>query len=81
MTMESRAFGSSGLRVSALGFGAGQVGGDEIDDREAERLLNGALDLQAGDLGIEYRHALPLDLQIACPHCFCLSGILSGFVS
>ena len=43
--METRAFGNTGLRVSVLGFGAGQIGGAEIDDAEAERLLNGALDL------------------------------------
>jgi aryl-alcohol dehydrogenase-like predicted oxidoreductase len=42
--METRAFGSSGLRVSVLGFGAGQIGGDELSDADAERLLAGALD-------------------------------------
>lgn len=32
------------MRVSALGFGAGHIGGAEIDDAEAARLLNHALD-------------------------------------
>jgi aryl-alcohol dehydrogenase-like predicted oxidoreductase len=43
--METRPFGSTGLRVSVLGFGAGQIGGDELSDAEAARLLAGALDL------------------------------------
>ena len=28
----------------SLGFGAGQIGGDQIDDREAERLLGDVVD-------------------------------------
>src|SRR5579872_6093374 len=43
--MITRDFGRTGLRVSALGFGAGQIGGDDLSDAEAERLLLGALDL------------------------------------
>jgi aryl-alcohol dehydrogenase-like predicted oxidoreductase len=43
--METRELGSSGLRVSALGFGAGEVGGDELTGGEAERLLGAVLDL------------------------------------
>jgi aryl-alcohol dehydrogenase-like predicted oxidoreductase len=43
--METRDFGKSGLRVSALGFGAGQIGGDDLDEPEVERVLGAALDL------------------------------------
>lgn len=44
--MEKRLFGNTGLQVSILGLGAGQVGrGDVVSEAEAERLLNGALDL------------------------------------
>ncbi|MGO8994256.1 MAG: aldo/keto reductase [Polyangiaceae bacterium] len=43
--MIARDFGNSGLRVSALGFGAGQIGGDDVDDRDVERLLGAVVDL------------------------------------
>jgi aryl-alcohol dehydrogenase-like predicted oxidoreductase len=43
--METRDFGNSGIRVSALGFGTGQIGGDEVDDRAASHLLGEVLDL------------------------------------
>lgn len=43
--MLQRDFGSTGLRVSALGFGAGRVGGGDITNGDAEHLLNLALDL------------------------------------
>lgn len=39
-----RPFGTTGLSVSALGFGAGHIGDLALDEREAERLLNGVLD-------------------------------------
>jgi aryl-alcohol dehydrogenase-like predicted oxidoreductase len=39
-----RAFGSTGLTVSVLGLGAGQVGLSELTESEASALLNGALD-------------------------------------
>ena len=42
--MEQRPFGSTGLTVSALGLGAGQIGEREVSDREAATLLNAALD-------------------------------------
>jgi len=42
--METRPFGTSGLRVSVLGFGAGHIGGDDLDDRAAEALLHAVLD-------------------------------------
>jgi len=42
--MEQRPFGSTGLTVSALGLGAGQVGERDVTDREAATLLNAALD-------------------------------------
>jgi aryl-alcohol dehydrogenase-like predicted oxidoreductase len=44
-TMEAREFGNTGLFVSALGFGAGQVGDAAIEEAEAGALLNAALDL------------------------------------
>ena len=43
--MEKRNFGSSGLKVSALGFGAGHIGGNEITENEVSHLLNSILDL------------------------------------
>ncbi|HAV24469.1 MAG: hypothetical protein A2X67_10410 [Ignavibacteria bacterium GWA2_55_11] len=43
--MDSRQFGLTGLQVSAVGLGTGGLGRAEITDRDAERLLHGALDL------------------------------------
>ncbi|MGO9246300.1 MAG: aldo/keto reductase [Verrucomicrobiia bacterium] len=40
-----RAYGSTGLRVSLLGFGAGQIGDGQLDEAQVGRLLNEALDL------------------------------------
>lgn len=40
-----RPFGRTGLDVSALGLGAGQVGAASLDEAAAARLLNTALDL------------------------------------
>ncbi|HYF64767.1 MAG TPA: aldo/keto reductase [Herpetosiphonaceae bacterium] len=42
--MERRAFGSSGLEVSVLGLGAGQVGDGGLAEDDAARLLHAALD-------------------------------------
>ncbi len=42
--MEQRAFGQTGLKVSVLGFGAGQIGDDSYSEKEAGHLLNGLLD-------------------------------------
>jgi aryl-alcohol dehydrogenase-like predicted oxidoreductase len=42
--MRADDFGATGLRVSKLGLGAGQIGGDDLDEREVENLLHGALD-------------------------------------
>jgi len=42
--MDIRDFGTTGLKVSALGFGAGSIGGDEVSDGEAQRLIHRALD-------------------------------------
>ncbi len=44
-SIEQRAFGATGLRVSVMGFGGGHIGGDEISDAEAARVLHRALDL------------------------------------
>lgn len=42
--METRPFGKTGLRVSVVALGAGQVGAGSVTDEEAERLLHGVLD-------------------------------------
>ncbi|AKQ65043.1 aldo/keto reductase [Myxococcus hansupus] len=42
--MERRPLGKTGLQVSALGFGAGHVGGSELSESEAAALLHGVLD-------------------------------------
>ncbi|MBZ9751252.1 aldo/keto reductase [Deinococcus sp. HMF7604] len=42
--MEQRAFGDTGLRVSVLGLGAGQVGSGHLSEDEAGTLLNRAID-------------------------------------
>lgn len=44
-TLPRRALGATGLTVSALGLGAAQIGRDDVTEREAEALLNRALDL------------------------------------
>lgn len=43
--MDRRSLGRTGLAVSVLGFGAGSIGGGELDGSEAGRLLNGVVDL------------------------------------
>jgi aryl-alcohol dehydrogenase-like predicted oxidoreductase len=45
VTIPQRAYGSTGLRVSLLGFGAGQIGDAESDEALVGRLLNETLDL------------------------------------
>lgn len=42
--MRTGRFGTTGLSVSLLGLGAGQVGGAELSEKRASALLNGALD-------------------------------------
>jgi aryl-alcohol dehydrogenase-like predicted oxidoreductase len=42
--IETRPYGRTGLSVSALGLGAGQLGHGELSDADAEALLLGALD-------------------------------------
>jgi aryl-alcohol dehydrogenase-like predicted oxidoreductase len=44
MTLPLRSFGSTGLRVPLLGFGAMQVGDPALDEARAARLLNHVLD-------------------------------------
>jgi aryl-alcohol dehydrogenase-like predicted oxidoreductase len=40
-----RPLGRTGLEVSALGLGAGQIGDPDLDEREVEHLVRGAIDL------------------------------------
>ena len=42
--IETRPYGSTGLQVSALGLGAGQLGHGELSEGDAEALLLGAID-------------------------------------
>lgn len=42
--MEYRDFGTTGLKVSALGFGAGMIGDENISEIEVETILNSVLD-------------------------------------
>jgi len=42
--LPSRPFGATGLTVSALGLGAGRLGGDDLDDAGADAVLGAALD-------------------------------------
>ena len=44
-TLPRRRLGRTGLEVSALGLGAGQIGDLSLDEREVEALVLGALDL------------------------------------
>src|SRR5665647_1909397 len=43
--MELRQFGFTGLKVSALGFGAGHIGDYNSDEKSIDNLLNTAVDL------------------------------------
>ncbi|HEY0195679.1 MAG TPA: aldo/keto reductase [Kofleriaceae bacterium] len=45
MSLLPRAFGDTGLLVSPLGLGAGEIGDPQLDEREAERLLRTAVEL------------------------------------
>ncbi|WP_341675098.1 aldo/keto reductase [Niveibacterium sp. SC-1] len=45
MNIPRRPFGNSGLTVSALGFGAGQIGDEALPEDQVGQLLNRALDL------------------------------------
>ena len=45
MSIPQRLFGNTGLTVSALGLGAGQLGDAQQEDAYVGRLLNTALDL------------------------------------
>jgi aryl-alcohol dehydrogenase-like predicted oxidoreductase len=42
--LSMRAFGRTGLSVSALGLGAGEIGGATLDERDVEALLRTAVD-------------------------------------
>ena len=48
MSVARRSFGSTGLTVPVLGFGAGGVGDPALSERDAEILLNAVLDLGVG---------------------------------
>ena len=43
--LETRPFGDTGLDVSIVGLGAGQIGESDVTERDAADVLNGALDL------------------------------------
>ena len=43
--MEQRSFGGTGLTVSVLGLGAGQIGRDDVTEAEVAALLRGAVDV------------------------------------
>lgn len=45
MTLSPRGFGDTGLIVSPLGFGAGEIGEVALDERDAESLLRTAVEL------------------------------------
>lgn len=57
--LPQRPFGSTGLAVSALGLGAGRLGGDDLDDAGADALLGAALDAGVTliDAARSYGHA------------------------
>jgi aryl-alcohol dehydrogenase-like predicted oxidoreductase len=42
--IEKRPYGNTGMQVSALGLGAGQLGDERLSEPDAEALLKGALD-------------------------------------
>ena len=42
--MQQNAFGNTGLKVSALGFGAGQIGAESQDEADVSTILNTVLD-------------------------------------
>lgn len=44
LPVERRTFGKTGLLVSVLGFGAGGIGDDSIDESESAHLLNSVVD-------------------------------------
>jgi aryl-alcohol dehydrogenase-like predicted oxidoreductase len=44
-TIPLRAYGSTGLRLSLLGLGAGQIGDGQVDEAHVGKLLNEVLDL------------------------------------
>jgi aryl-alcohol dehydrogenase-like predicted oxidoreductase len=44
MTIPTRPYGNTGLQLSALGLGAGQLGDERLSERDAEALLLGAID-------------------------------------
>lgn len=43
--MKMRVFGKSGIKVSALGFGSGHIGGNNLTEGEVSNFLNSAVDL------------------------------------
>jgi aryl-alcohol dehydrogenase-like predicted oxidoreductase len=45
MSIVLRDFGFTGLKVSAVGFGAGKIGGKDLSDKKVDKLLNSVLDM------------------------------------
>ena len=43
--MERRKFGNSGIDVSILGYGAGHIGAESLDEKESEKILNRVVDM------------------------------------
>ena len=44
LSIEHRDFGNTGIKVSALGYGAGHIGSAAISDSEVEKILNEVVD-------------------------------------
>lgn len=45
LTIESRDFGDTGLKISALGYGAGHIGDEHLNEKQVEEILRTAVDL------------------------------------
>ena len=59
--MTQRPFGSTGLRVSALGFDAGHIGNPAMPERDVAALLNATLDAGMHAVAAMHKGALAPD--------------------